>query len=76
MSRSDCFLDLVYVVIQLAGARCTQRSWTVYLQTGTGEIQLIYRQRNKLHPKNEKILVQYEKSFNLIYQMNDKSMNG
>lgn len=29
----DVFLDLAYVEIHDAGARWTQRSWTVYLQT-------------------------------------------
>jgi len=29
----DAFLDLTYVVMQLEGARATQRSCTVHLQT-------------------------------------------
>ena len=29
----DVFLDLAYVEMHDAGARWTQRSWTVYLQT-------------------------------------------
>ena len=44
----EVFLDLTYVVMQDTGARCTQRSWTVYLQTETD------RRRRQYHKSTDR----------------------